>query len=491
MKILFATSEAHPLVKTGGLADVCGSLARALKRQRQDVRLILPAYPPALARAGALETAAELDLPGVPHKLRLLQGRLPDSEIVVYLVDSPAHFDRPGGPYSRPDGHDWPDNAQRFAVFARAVTAVALHHAGLSWRPDVVHCHDWQTGLVPALLVDETRRPATVFTIHNLAYQGLFSWETFQSLKVPAGLWSMHAMEFYGRFSFIKGGLVFADWITTVSPNYAREILTPEFGCGLEGLLQHRADRLVGVLNGADYEVWNPAADPLIQQPYSIGIQRLKAINKNVLQLHFDLPQDTDTPLLAHIGRLVEQKGVDLLLEALPQLLSERVQLVVLGSGERRFEAALSKAAAAHRDQMGVHVGYSEELAHRIEAGADVFLMPSRFEPCGLNQIYSQRYGTVPIVRRTGGLTDTVVDANEETLQNKTATGFLFDAPTPQALLETIQRALAMYRRPTLWHKLTSNGMRQNFSWSRSARRYMEIYRRAAAEHAPGNERSG
>lgn len=424
MKILLATSEAHPLIKTGGLADVCGSLAHALKRLRQDVRLILPAYPAAVAHAGALETVAELDVPGAPQSVRLLQGRLPDSEIIVYLVDSPTHFDRPGGPYSRPDGHDWPDNAQRFAVFSRAVTAVALHRAGLTWQPEVVHCHDWQTGLVPALLAQEIRRPASVFTIHNLAYQGLFSWETFQALDIPPALWSMHAMEFYGRFSFIKGGLVFADWITTVSPNYAREILTPEFGCGLEGLLQYRADRLVGILNGADYDIWNPADDPLIEQPYGPGTQRLKAVNKSALRRHFGLPQDTDAPLFAHIGRLVEQKGIDLLLEALPELMRARAHLIVLGSGECRFEEALRAAAAAHRDRIAVSIGYSEELAHRIEAGADIFLMPSRFEPCGLNQIYSQRYGTVPIVRRTGGLTDTVVDTTEKTIQNKTATGF-------------------------------------------------------------------
>jgi starch synthase len=477
MNILFATSEAQPLIKTGGLADVCGSLPVALRRLRHDVRLILPAYPEAVARAGSLRLAGELDLPGAAYPVRLLEGTLPGSQVRLYLVDSPAHYYRNGGPYAGPDGEDWPDNAQRFALLARAAAAVATDRAGLDWRPEVVHCHDWQTGLVPALLSGEPQRPVSVFTIHNLSYQGLFSWEDFQALQLPAELWSMEAMEFHGRFSFIKGGLVFADWLTTVSPTYAREIRTPQHGCGLEGLLQHRAARLTGILNGVDYETWDPAHDPLITERYSAEEPAPKAQNKAALQREFALAEDPRIPLIGHVGRLVEQKGGDLLLATLPQLL-EHAQLIVLGNGQRDVEKALDAAAAKYPGRLAAHVGYSEELAHRIEAAADMFVMPSRFEPCGLNQIYSLRYGTVPIVHCTGGLADTVVDTRKETLADGTATGFVFEAPTAAALWEAIERALALYRRPAEWQRLMHNGMRQDFSWGRSARQYLALYRR-------------
>lgn len=478
MKILFAASEAQPLIKTGGLADVCGSLPVALKQMRHDVRLILPAYREAVARAGNLRVAADLSLPGTPYPVRLLEGRLPGSTVTLYLVDSPPHFYRNGGPYSGPDGRDWPDNAERFALFCRAVVAVATGRAGLNWLPDVVHCHDWQTGLVPALLSYEPQRPITVFTIHNLSYQGLFAWHQFQALRLPLDLWSMHAMEFHGMFSFIKGGLVFADWLTTVSPTYAREITTPHYGCGLEGLLQHRASHLVGILNGIDYSVWDPAHDPLIPRNYDADSLHLKAENKTALQRHFGLPEDPDAVLLGHVGRLVEQKGADLILAVLPELLQERIQLVVLGSGQPEFERSLSAAATRYPGHLGIRVGYDEALAHQVEAGADMFPMPSRFEPCGLNQIYSLRYGTVPIVHRTGGLADTVVDATAATLADGTATGFVFDKPAPHALLQALRRALRLYEQKNVWRQIVVAGMRQDFSWNRSARQYVELYRR-------------
>ncbi|HSH28318.1 MAG TPA: glycogen synthase GlgA, partial [Thiohalobacter sp.] len=407
--------------------------------------------------------------------------RLPDSRLRVWLVDIPEYFDRPGNPYLGPDGQDWPDNAQRFHAFARTVVELALDRAGLDWQPDLVHCNDWQTGLVPALLSLEPTRPATVFTLHNLAYQGLFPWETFRDLGLPGHWWSLHALEFHGQLAFIKGGLVFADWITTVSPTYAREIQTPAFGGGLEGLLRVRADRLRGILNGVDYRIWNPAQDPHLPQPYHSRSLAGKAVNKAQLQREFGLPRQPQAPLLAHIGRLVEQKGVDLLLACLPRLLASGAQLVLLGSGQPQLEADLRALRDRYPDRVGLRLDYDEALAHRIEAGADIFVMPSRFEPCGLNQLYSLRYGTVPVVRRTGGLADTVIDADATTLAAGTATGFVFADPTATALEAALRQALALYRQPRVWKQLIRTAMRQDFSWKRSAAQYLELYETALA----------
>ena len=481
-KILFAASEIHPLIKTGGLGDVAGSLPVALKGLRQDIRLIMPAYREAVQHAGDLQTVATLSVSGATDPVTLLEGWLPGTKIRLYLVAAPHYFDRPGGPYG-PNGQDWPDNAARFALFARAAAAVALDQAGLGWQPDIIHCNDWQTGLIPALLAGASPRPATIFTIHNLAYQGLFSWEVFQSLALPQAWWSPQALEFYGQFSFIKGGLVFADWLTTVSPTYAQEIRTPAFGCGLEGLLQHRAQRLVGILNGADYQSWDPRHDPFIAKNYNVRTLNLKAANKADLQRRFNLPQIKDVPLLGHVGRLVDQKGIDLLLDIIPALLQQPLQLAVLGSGEPRFEQALLKWAQRYPERIGVHIGYNEELAHCIEAGADIFAMPSRFEPCGLNQIYSLRYGTVPVVRRTGGLADSVVNSSAETLAAASATGFLFNEASALALLDELQRALNWYAQPRKWRALMKQGMGQDFSWQHSARQYLKLYRQA--QHGP------
>ncbi|MBI5040019.1 MAG: glycogen synthase GlgA [Gammaproteobacteria bacterium] len=476
MKILFASSEAHPLIKTGGLADVSGALPKALRDLKQDVRLVLPAYQELLARAGHLTEVARLALTGSVEPVRVLEGVLPGSAVPVYLIDAPLCFDRPGNPYSGPDGKDWPDNAQRFAVFCRAIVELAQDRVGLNWRPDRVHCNDWQTGLVPALLSLETPRPATIFTVHNLAYQGLFDQAGFLALDLPSTWWSMHALEFHGHLSFIKGGLVFADALTTVSPTYAAEIRTPEFGCGLDGLLNQRAAQLTGILNGADYALWDPASDPLLDAHFSRQSLKGKDANKQALQQFFGLPTDARLPLFAHIGRLVEQKGIDLVLDILPELMRRPLQLAMLGSGQAAFEAALRAAQTVYPERLGIRIGYDEGLAHRIEAGADLFLMPSRFEPCGLNQIYSLRYGTLPIVRRTGGLADTVVDATPASLDAGTATGFVFDAATPEALLACIDRALRLYTQRTAWTRAIKNAMAQDFSWARSAQLYLKLY---------------
>ncbi len=479
-RILFASSEVHPLVKTGGLADVSGSLPVALKNLRRDVRIIMPAYREVLARVDDAEVIAILN-PDGRHDIRLLETRLPGSSVRIWLVDSPPHFDRDGGPYGRPGAGDWPDNDERFALFARAITAVALGNAGIDWQPDLVHCNDWQCGLAPALLSLAPARPATVFTIHNLSYQGLFPAESFGRLGLPDALWSMHGLEYYGGLSFIKGGIAFADMLSTVSPSYAGEIQTPAYGYGLDPLLRHRADRLVGILNGVDYRQWNPARDPHLPRRYNAWTLSGKAANKTALQAGFGLPQDRKIPLLGMIGRMVEQKGVDLMLDVLPWLMTQEAQLVVLGSGDPALEERLRVAVERWPGRIGVHIGYDEGLAHRIEAGADMFVMPSRFEPCGLNQIYSLRYGTVPVVSRTGGLADTVIDADDQALDAGIATGYVFNTPDPGHLRAALQRALACYRQPKVWKRLIFQGMQQDFGWRQSARRYLELYRTAAA----------
>lgn len=468
MKILFAASEAYPFIKTGGLGDVCGSLPPALEALGCDVRLLLPGYRDALARAGSLKIVAQLDLPRLPAPATLREGRLPESRVPVWFVDFPPAYDRAGDPYHDAHGNPWPDNAARFALFARAICALALGQTSLRWRPDIVHCHDWQTGLVPALLSFESQRPTTIFTVHNLAYQGLFARETLTALGLPESLWSSNALEFHGQLAFIKGGLAFADWITTVSPTYAHEIQTPEHGDGLDGLLRHRAQRLVGILNGIDGKTWDPARDTHLAAKYSARHLTGKGRNKAALQRELGLTRKTSAMLVGMVGRLVRQKGMDLVVAALPQLMQQGLQLAILGAGENSLERAVRDAVAQYPGQCAAIIGYNEPLAHRIIAGADAFLMPSRFEPCGLSQLYALRYGTVPIVRRVGGLADTVSDS---------ATGIVFDAADPRALADAVVRACALYRDRPAWRELMTAGMRQDFSWQHSAQEYLRLYR--------------
>jgi starch synthase len=470
MKVLFVASEAFPLMKTGGLGDVCGALPPALRTLECDVRVLLPGYRDAIAQAGKLKPVARLTLPPLPAPVTLLEGELPGTRVPVWFIDFPPAYDRPGHPYHDQHGNPWPDNAARFALLARVATAIARRQGGLRWQPDIVHCHDWQTGLVPALLAREPQRPATVFTIHNLAYQGVFPAAMLGALGLPSSLWSFEALEFHGQLSFIKGGLAFADWITTVSPTYAREIQTPEQGHGLDGLLRYRSERLLGILNGVDTKIWNPMRDEFLAARYSARSLQAKSRNKRALQKELDLKIDAKPMLIGTVGRLVHQKGIDLTIEALPQLMQQPIQFVTLGTGERALERALRAATARHAGQCAAMVGYDEALAHRIIAGADAFLMPSRFEPCGLSQLYSLRYGTVPIVRRVGGLADTVSDGK---------TGIAFEADDAQALADSVARAHALYRQRAAWRKLMCAGMRQDFSWRHSAREYLRLYRDA------------
>lgn len=478
-KILFVASEAAPLIKTGGLGDVVSSLPYTLKTLGHDVRLLLPAYRTILTELQSLTIVATFDI-GIEHCIRILQGTMPDTAIPVWLIDSPMHFDRDGGPYVNND-NDWPDNAERFALFSLIAKKIALNQARLSWQPDVVNCNDWQTGLVPALLSTHATRPATVFTIHNLAYQGTYSHDTFkqlqQRLQLPERLWSVDSMEFHNQFSFIKGGLVHSDILNTVSPTYAKEICTAEFGCGLEGLLIHRREQLIGILNGADYTTWNPATDPYLHTNFTLQTIEKKSENKKALQIHFNLPVRPDIPVLGMVGRLVEQKGCDLVLAIIDKLLNKHdIQIVVLGSGSKQFESGFEHVAKRFPQKIAVQIGFSEELAHGIEGGSDMFIMPSRFEPCGLNQLYSLRYGTVPIVRHTGGLADTVIDADQSPEQ---ANGFSFSAPTPAALHGTIERALTTFQNKPRWSKLVQQGMNANYSWTNSAQKYLDIYDQA------------
>ena len=478
-KILFVSSEVQPIIKTGGLADVSGSLPPALKALRRDLRILMPAYGEALKKVPGAREIARLTMADITEPVRILETRLKGSSVPIWLVDAPSLFDRPGNPYVDANGHDWPDNAQRFTLFAKVAVEVALGQTELDWRPDLVHCNDWQTGLIPALLHGHTDRPATVFTIHNLAYQGLFNWDTFALLNLPESLWSMEAMEFYDQVSFIKGGIVFADMISTVSPMYAEEIRTPEYGHGLEALLTSRADRLVGILNGVDYGHWNPARDSYLKHKYNAHTVSEKIYNKLQLQRQFGLPVDEHIPLIGMVSRLAEQKGIDMILEALPALTRHPVQFVFLGNGDKDLEQGLTDASQQFHDQVAVFIGYDEQLAHRIEGSADMFLMPSRYEPCGLNQIYSLRYGTLPIVRRTGGLANTVINADSKTIRQGTATGFIFDDPSAAALTATVERALTLFADPKKWKKLVFSAMQQDFSWRRSAKHYLELYKQA------------
>lgn len=483
MKILFVASEAYPLVKTGGLGDVLYSLPHALHTRGADIRLVLPGYRALLRQLDLVRILGWLDVRGAEGTVsaRILETRHPDYAFPLWVVDCPALFDREGSPYVNESGRDWPDNAERFAVFARAAALLAQDALDLGWQPAVVHTHDWQTGLVAAFLAGQPGRPKTVFTIHNLAYGGHFPHSDFVRLQLPGHWWSPDGVEFHGGFSMLKAGIVYADVVTTVSPTYAAEICTPAFGCGLDGLLRSRQHKLHGILNGIDTAIWNPSTDAHLPAHYSAErILPGKRRNKQALLERF-LPHADDAamqaPLLGLVGRLIEQKGIDWVLAAIPVLLAETdVRIVLLGSGQAVYEKKFARLAKQHPDRLFVEIGYDEPLAHLIEAGADLFLMPSRFEPCGLNQMYSLRYGTPPVVFRTGGLADTVVDADAATLDDASATGFVFDTPDVAAFLAAIRRALDLYRQPKQWRRLQQAGMRQSFDWSGSAGYYLALY---------------
>jgi len=492
LRVCYCTSEAVPFAKTGGLADVAGALPRALAEIGCDVRVVLPGYRSIdRAKSGFLLIGeAAVPLGRDPVSVQFFEGRLPGSAVPVYLVASTRFFDR-GGLYGEA-GADYADNLERFTVFCRGVLAL-LHH--LAWPAQVLHCQDWQTALLPVWLRLEPRDPiltatSTLLTIHNLAYQGLFPAGLLPLTGLRPEFFTPRGIEFYGKINLLKGGLVTADLLSTVSEQYAREIQTEEFGCGLEGVLRERARDLVGILNGVDYSAWDPAHDPLIPARYTPEDLTGKGVCKADLQRALDLAPDPKTPLIGMITRLADQKGLDLVAATLEVILGLGAEFALLGAGDPAYQTLFKEMGKRYRGRAGVTLGFDEGLAHRIEAGADMFLMPSRYEPSGLNQLYSLRYGTVPVVRKTGGLADTVVDAEGEALTRGTANGFVFDAYTPDALLRTVIRALAAFRTPAEWRRLQAVGMRQDFSWERSASRYVSAYRRIiaarAAAGAPG-----
>jgi len=406
--------------------------------------------------------------------------------VPLWLVDCPALYDRAGGPYQDQHGNEWPDNALRFALLNHVAALIGDGLAADSWRPDVVHAQDWHAALAPALMASRPRpRPATMLTVHNLAYQGLFQPDQFDKLGLDHPQ-AYAALEFYGQLSFLKAGIVFADALTTVSPTYANEILTPEYGCGLDGLLRERADRLTGIINGADYRVWDPAHDPHLADTYAPDRMSGKRVCKLALQQEIGLEAAPDTPLIAYQSRLAHQKMPDVVLEALPSLLTQNIQFALVGDGDGGYESGFRALAARYPGRVSACIGYEEPRAHRMLAGADILLHPARYEPCGLGPIYAMRYGTLPVVRRTGGSADSVVDAVEQTIHCDTATGFAFERPTVDDLIVCTRRALALYQNPITWRKIQLCAMRRDFGWQGPARAYIALYRALVAGSAIG-----
>jgi starch synthase len=478
MRILHVASEIFPLVKTGGLADVVGSLPPALARRGLDVRVLLPGFPGILDGIVGLAPVMRIGPVFGAACVTLCAGKLPDSRLPAYVIDAPFLFSREGNPYVGPDGHDWNDNHRRFGLLGWTAAHLASGELAPGWTPDIVHAHDWHAGLAPAYIQQNPglRTPA-VFTVHNLAFRGIFPMDHHFDLDLPMRRLNPRGLEFHGNICFMKAGLVYSRKITTVSPNYAQEIRTPEFGCGLDGVMRERAADLSGILNGVDYDVWNPG-DAKIARTYSVDDLAGKNICKRALQLEFGLSTEARGPLFAVVSRLTSQKGMDILLAALPELLREDAQLIVLGTGEGALEAGFRYAASTNPDKAAVCIGYDESMSHRIMAGADILLVPSRFEPCGLTQLYALRYGTLPLVRHVGGLADTVVDVNGENLAADRATGFVFQEATRQALGARILDACAFYRgNEATWVKVQQRGMRQDFSWDDSAANYEQLYR--------------
>jgi starch synthase len=497
LRVLLAASEVAGFAKTGGLADVAAALPRALAKLGHQTAVVMPYY--SAVRRGRVPVEPSpvvLPVPMGPRVLacRVFRSHLPNSDVPVYLIEHQPFFERDDpaagrGLYQQAmwGGYksDYPDNAERFVFLSRAVLELVPH---LGFTPDVIHANDWQTGLVPVFLSEAYRtrggyqRIRSVFTIHNIAYQGMFGRDVLNITGLPGWLFNPDQLEFHGFLNFLKAGVVFADAVTTVSPTYAREIQTAEFGYGLEGLLSGAHGKLSGIVNGCDYGSWDPATDPHVAAPYTADtVFDKKPVNKAALQRRFHLPENPKAPVLGMVARLVSQKGIDLVMSAAPGFLDLGCQVVVLGDGDREYHDQLQAFRDKHPDRVGIYLGFDEPLAHLIEAGSDLFLMPSRYEPCGLNQMYSLRYGTPPVVRTTGGLADTVVNATEENLADGRATGFAFHDYTPHALYETVKWALTLYRdRPADFRKVVTTAMAQDWSWDRSAAAYEALYRRVS-----------
>ena len=482
MRVLSVTPEFFPLLKTGGLADVAGALPLALAPLGVEMRTLLPAYPAVLAALRDAQPVAVLDaLLGAGA--RLLAARTPDGAELL-LLDAPQLYDRPGNPYLGPDGKDWPDNHRRFATLARAAYEIGCGRLS-GWRPDIVHGHDWQAALAPAYLaLAGGARPGTVLTVHNLAFQGIFPAGHLAELELPPDSFKTDGVEYFGRIGFLKSGLFYADRLTTVSPTYAREIQTSAQGMGLDGLLRTRATELVGITNGIDTTVWDPATDSLLAAPFDAEHPAGKAANKAAVQERFGLAQRADACLFCIVSRFTSQKGIDLTLATLPEILSRGAQLAVLGSGDGELERAFAAAAQADPACVGFQSGYDEPLSHLMQGGADAILIPSRFEPCGLTQLIGLRYGTLPVVARVGGLADTVIDANEAAIADGVATGFQFAPVTAEALAEALRQTINLFQDQPTWQKMVRRAMTRDVSWDRAARHYLNVYQELQAERA-------
>ena len=482
MNVLFVASECAPFVKTGGLADVMGAVPKALAAAGMDVKVLIPAYPALHGLADGGRTVRRLgDLFGGVAEVKAVNAEGLD----VLLLVAPHLYDRDGNIYLGPDGKDWSDNHLRFAALGYAGAALAVDGAD-GWTPDIVNVHDWQAGLLPAYLSQSGRSsPPVVMTIHNIAFQGLFDASELANLKLKREMFTPDGVEYHGKIGFLKAGLALSDRITTVSPSYACELLTPEFGMGLDGLLRERRSDLSGILNGIDLETWDPESDPHLVENYSARSLKRKEANKREVEARFGL-QPRDGPLFCVVSRLTSQKGLDMLLECLPGLVAEGASLALLGSGDSALERQFAEASSRHPDQVGVTIGYDEPLSHLLQGGSDAILVPSRFEPCGLTQLYGLRYGTLPVVARTGGLADTIMDANEAALAAGCATGFQF-APVNATMLErAIARACAIYRQPRTWSAMMRRAMRHPVGWDASAAAYEATYRGLAADRARG-----
>lgn len=477
MKVLSVASEFYPLVKTGGLADVAGALPLALKAHGVETKTLIPGYPAVMkAIRNPVKRTEFADLLG--SRATLLEASHDGADILV--LDAPTLFDRAGGPYVDQNSRDYGDNWKRFAVLAKAGAEIAAG-ALPSWQPDLVHAHDWQSALTPVFMrYGEAPERPSLTTIHNIAFQGQFSAEIFPQLGLPSHAY-WEALEYYGTISFLKGGLVASHAISTVSPSYAEEILTPSFGMGMEGVIASRAADLYGIVNGIDATVWNPATDPLIAQTYSSGALKKRQANRQALSTRFALDEGNG-PIFCVITRLTWQKGMDLLAEVTDSMVELGARLVILGSGDHALETSLLAAAARHRGRIGMIIGYDEPLSHLMQAGSDAILIPSRFEPCGLTQLYGLRYGCVPVVARTGGLADTIIDANEAALTAQAATGLQFSPGSAETLRAAIRRAVRLHTSDKIWSQMQKQGMKCDVSWGRSAERYAELYQRLVSK---------
>ena len=486
MNLLFVASECAPFIKTGGLADVIGAVPKALDRLGVSVKVVLPLYPALreIAASGVLIQQFNNFFGGAA---RLLSVKA--EELDLLLLDAPHLYDRPGNPYVTEQQQDWPDNHLRFGALSWIGSYIGLQGVR-DWHPDIVHAHDWQAGLVPAYLKQASKyTPPVVLTIHNIAFQGLFPKTTLEALQLDAELFTPEGIEYYDQVGFLKGGIKLADHITTVSPTYSRELLTKEFGMGLEGLLRSREATFTGILNGIDLDSWNPSTDAHIQQHYTVDTLSDKYANQAELRSRFNLSTDNGGigsgtasdnnpgPLFCVVSRLTHQKGLDLLIECLPELIKNGAQLALLGTGEPGLERAFEAAAQQYRGEVGVIVGYDEPLSHMMQAGSDAILIPSRFEPCGLTQLYGLRYGTLPVVARTGGLADTVIDANDAAIANDCATGFLFEPGNAVSLAQTIAQVSTVYRNKPAWINIVKQAMQQDVGWEQSAQRYVNLYK--------------